>query len=114
MSEESETEDEHFDHKFCEQIPKLPALPACQYAPLFEEEGVEIVAVGRLIVETPVENDEVDSSVSLDDVDSSVSFEDENGSLHMVEPVCSPEEETGTLSILYKASDSTFVAFYRP
>jgi hypothetical protein len=60
---------------------------------------------GRLIVKTPVENDKVDSSVS---------FEDENGSLHMVEPVCSPEEETGTLSILYKASDSTFVAFYRP
>ena len=97
MSEESETGDEHFDHKFCKQIPKLPALPACQYAPLFGEEGVEIVAAGRLIVETPVEHDEVNSSVSLDDINSSVSFKDENGSLHMVEPICSPEEETGTL-----------------
>jgi hypothetical protein len=70
---------------------------------------VEIVATGRLIVETPVENDEVNSSVSLDNIDSSVSFEDENGSLHMVEPICSLEEETGSLLILYKASDSTFV-----
>jgi hypothetical protein len=33
-------------------------------------------------------------------------FDNENGSVHMVEPVC--------LSILYKASDSTFVAFYQP
>jgi hypothetical protein len=112
VSEESDDEDS--DHKSCEQIPKLPALPACQYAPVFEEEGVEIVAAGRLLVDTPVENDEDDSSISSDDVDSSVSFKDENGSVHMVEPVCSPEEETGTLSILYKASDSTFVAFYRP
>jgi hypothetical protein len=94
---ESETGDKHFDHKFCKQIPKKPALPACQYAPLFEEEGAKIVAAGCLIVETPVENDEVNSSVSLDDVNSSVSFKDENGSLHMVEPVCSPEEETRTL-----------------
>jgi hypothetical protein len=64
---------------------------------------VEIVAAGRLIVETPVENDEVDSSVSLDDFDF-VSFDNENGSVHMVEPVC--------LLILYEASDSTFVACY--
>jgi hypothetical protein len=56
VSEESE--DKHSDHKFCEQIPKLPALPACQYAPLFEEEGAEIVAAGRLIVKTPVESRE--------------------------------------------------------
>jgi hypothetical protein len=85
-----ESEDEHSDHKFCEQIPKLPALPACQYAPLFKEKGVEIVAAGRLIIETSVEINKVDSFVSFEDLDSSVSFEDENGSLHIVEPICSP------------------------
>jgi hypothetical protein len=68
----------------------VPALPACQYAPLFEEKGVEIVAAGHLIIETSVENDEVDSFVSFEDLDSSVSFEDENGSVHIVEPICSP------------------------
>jgi hypothetical protein len=75
---EASPEDKHSDHKFCKQIQKLPALSACQYAPLFEEEGVEIAAAGRLIVKTPVENNEVDSSVLLDDIDF-VSFDNENG-----------------------------------
>jgi hypothetical protein len=86
-----ESEDNHSDHKFCERIPKLPPLPPCQYAPLFEEKGVEIVAAGCLIIETSVENEEVDSFVLFKGLlDSSLSFEDENGSVHIVEPIYSP------------------------
>jgi hypothetical protein len=108
-----ESEDEDSVHESCEQIHNQSALPASQYAPVFEEEGVEVVASGRLIAETKEEDEEVDSSVSLEEVDSSFSFEDGKGSIHMFESVCSPEEAAGTLSALYKASDSTFIAFYR-
>jgi hypothetical protein len=109
-----ESEDEHFDHEPCEQISKVPALPASQYAPVFEEEGVEVVVFGRLIAETKQDDEQVGLSVSLAGTDSSVSSEDEKGSIHKDEPVCPPEEAAGTLSMLYKASDSTFIVFYRP
>jgi hypothetical protein len=63
--------------------------------PAFEEEGLEVVACGRLITET--KNEEED-----EEDDSSVWLQNDKGSDH------------GTLSMLYRASDSTFVAFYRP
>jgi alkyl hydroperoxide reductase subunit AhpF len=72
-----ESEDKHSDHKFCKQIPKLPALPACQYAPLFEEKRVKVVGADCQIIETSVENDGVDLFVLLNDLDSSVLFKDE-------------------------------------
>ena len=77
---------------------------------VLEQEGVEIVAWGHLAPDSQV-------SKSLDTNDSkeeneAIPFEDAEGAIHMVSP--SSSEASGTLSVLYQETDSTFVAFYRP
>jgi hypothetical protein len=77
---------------------------------VLEQEGVEIVAWGHLAPVSQV-------STSLDTNDSkeeneAIPFEDAEGAIHMVSP--SSSGASGTLSVLYQETDSTFVAFYRP
>lgn len=79
-----------------------------------EEEGLEVVAWGHLAPETQ-EEDDVDESESMsrdEDDRQAVPFEDAEGAIHMMTS-CNSKDATGTLSMLYQESDSTFVAFYR-
>jgi hypothetical protein len=55
-----------------------------------EEEGIEIVAWGRF------------------------QSKEQHGDAIEIETAELSSEEAGSLSVLYRSSDSTFVAFYRP
>ena len=70
---------------------------------VYEEEGVEIVAWGRLS----------GSHADMEE-ENSVPFENHNGAIYMVKANSTKDEAAGTLSMLYRESDSTFIAFYRP
>lgn len=99
------SEDESSVIDSSEQNSNLSILPISQYAPALEEEGLEVVACGRLITDTNEEDEreeEDDEEEEDEESDSSFSFHSDKGSDHE------------TLSALYQASDSTFVAFYRP
>lgn len=116
ISEDEESSDEKTSSTQISSDSSLPTTFEGYCERVCEEEGVEVVAFGHLAPEKQQEqrdDDVVRSESCLEDEPEAVPFEDAEGAIHMITASRSMGDESGSLSMLYQESDSTYVAFYR-